>query len=238
GLTPYTLQSGDVVTLNVRKPDNHIVTTTVETTQDNNYVDIVTTEQICACVGYNTCDLTITNGSVVIGTLNFIMAIERDVIADGDPSESVIENLDSLVAQAVSEQYDSNNVIFDTTPTANHGTPYTVTSEGINQAIEQLSDNLEDDIAIQAARIDNIIALPDGSTTADAELTDIRIGANGITYASAGDAVRGQISDITTELSDTIETVSGVNIYDEAHNSESVSADTKKGTVYISDYTG
>jgi hypothetical protein len=105
GLTPYTLQSGDTVTLNVRKPDNTIVTTTVETTQGNNYVEIVTTEQICACVGYNLCDLTITNGSKVIGTLNFIMAIERDVLADGIESQSVIEDLDERVAEAVGDNY-------------------------------------------------------------------------------------------------------------------------------------
>ena len=103
GNNPYTIKSGDTFTLNLRKPDNTIVTASVTATQGNKYVDLVTTEQICAVVGYNLCDLTITNGSAVIGTLNFIMAIERDVLADGIPSESVIEDLDALVAEAVTD---------------------------------------------------------------------------------------------------------------------------------------
>lgn len=64
-------------------------------------------------------------------------------------------------------------------------------------------DTLEHDIMVESAqregddatinaRIDNLIIADPG----DAELSDIRVGYNGITYSTAGDAVRGQVEDL------------------------------------------
>ena len=61
-------------------------------------------------------------------------------------------------------------------------------------------DGLKNEIAVERARINQFTKLPNGSTTGDAELQDIRVGADGKTYGTAGEAVRSQLGKINTTL--------------------------------------
>ena len=57
-------------------------------------------------------------------------------------------------------------------------------------------------IDVLSARMDTFAQLPSGSTSGDAELIDIRVAANGATYPTAGDAVRGQVDFLESGISD------------------------------------
>lgn len=88
-----------------------------------------------------------------------------------------------------------------------------------NKVLDNATDisEIDSDVDVLKARMDTFASLPDGSTAGDAELEDIRVGADGVTYASAGDAVRGQVSDLKTDfdnLSNVAELIKSENIFD------------------------
>lgn len=148
GFTPYVIQSGDTFTLNVRKPDNHVIIETVTGTEGETHLVIETTEQMTAVMGKNLCEIRVENDGDNIGSLNFIMQVEKDVIANGIPSESVIEDLDALVAGAVGDDFytksEVNDLVgglIDDESTANNKT---WSSEKIDEAFEAVEEQLND----------------------------------------------------------------------------------------------
>lgn len=144
GVEVYTLDGTEVLECDIKKPDGNIVTVAVTNTSDS-YIEVETTLQMCACAGNSFGEIKITKGAKVIGTLNFILAVERSPLEGGIESDSGIHNLQEQIGEAVAEQYSGEDVIFDSTPTAGHGVGFAVTSEGVKTELDKKADT--DDLA-------------------------------------------------------------------------------------------
>jgi hypothetical protein len=61
-------------------------------------------------------------------------------------------------------------------------------------------DDVVDRIEVLEARMNTFTSLPEGSTSAYAEIIDARIGADGKTYPNLGGAIRGQVSELKNDV--------------------------------------
>lgn len=182
GGTAFTLDGSELLTFAVRKPDTNVVTVSVTNTSDS-YVDIVTTEQMCAVAGASLCELTIEKGAVTIGTTNVIMAVEKDPLDGGLPSASQINDLASQIAALLADLYDGTAVIFDNIPTAGHVAPTTVTSDGIATALSAKANVSSLSTVATSGDYNDLANLPTIPTDLD-DLGDVSI-----TSAASGDAL-------------------------------------------------
>ena len=72
--------------------------------------------------------------------------------------------------------------------------------DSLSNSVSTRMSAIETEQSVQSARMDTFTSLPEGSTSGNAELADIRVGADGTTYDTAGNAVRGQIGELKSDL--------------------------------------
>ena len=109
GSDEYTLPQGYTAVLNCRKADRNIVTLAT-TSVLSNALTFTTTTQLCACAGKNLCEVVIKDTEdYQIGTLNFILEVERDPLQGGIESTSEIHDLEDqiedITTEIISENY-------------------------------------------------------------------------------------------------------------------------------------
>ena len=107
-------------------------------------------------------------------------------------------SVDQGLVNELDESY--TTIYLDNLETEAEGRIEEITTAAFDRAIEALENSLVNDVQTLSARMDTFTNLKEGSTTGDAELMDIRVGADGVTYGSAGDAVRGQFTDVKVAL--------------------------------------
>lgn len=148
GSSEYVL-SNETITIYVRKPDGKLVTAEVTVTSGAKYVDISTTQQMDAVAGKNICELKISKGAAVIGTINFYMEVERDPTDGAIASESEIHDLQAQVDADVQEylsHYASEAIGFDPTGTDLESTNVEDAIKEVNQKIDDISDPTADNV--------------------------------------------------------------------------------------------
>jgi hypothetical protein len=89
---------------------------------------------------------------------------------------------------------------------------YTIVDNGLDTgkiSIPTVLEDVNDAIDTMESRLDTAIA----GLTVDSEVIDIRVGADGVTYPTAGDAVRGQITNVEDKIDSLVENVYSKNRY-------------------------
>ncbi len=138
----------------------------------------------------------------------------------------LIEQVNTLTTNQFNEDWGVLENRINTTLETQNTNIQNIQNEQTNLANEQ--NTLSSVQTTLSNRMDTFTSLSEGSTTGDAELKDIRVGANGVTYPNAGDAVRGQYSQLKEDLDD----IADLTTLTKYYKNKFISDGIKKGYIF------
>ena len=174
-----------------------------------------------AVKGSGMAELSISNGEETVGTTNFAILVETATFPQGvtyandvsvyeailayvdQMGEQTVQNVEADLAAEIANRQAADAVLqqnINSEASTRAGADTTLQTN-LNNAVSSLNEALTNEVTARTSadsllgtRIDEIIA-PSGEAPSAAEVTDARIGANGKTYATLGNAIRNQITD-------------------------------------------
>ena len=219
GNQPYNIPEGWTGTIRGTKGDAFGYSAAVTVTAGSNVVTVHLKEQLTAVAGVgNIFELVFASTSAKVSTENFILAVERSALND----ETVISESDLVYANQVLNQLQSvaavdqqvqQNKANIATETATRAAADTTLQNNINteaaarQAADQtLQSNINAEASTRAtadaslqSQIDQLVA-PSGEAPSAAEVLNARIGADGVTYPTLGDAIRTNDTELKSQI--------------------------------------
>ena len=207
GDLPYNVPAGVSATIRGTKADNYGVTEAAAVTTGSNLVTVTITEQMVAAAGRNIYELVFvdTNG-LRVASINMIWEVKPDALGDAVISDSDLDYASQVMnelqsVQAFKNQLDTNtaNIASNTSNISAERSARIAADNTLQANINtEASTRLSQDNILQA-QINQIVA-PTGTAPSAAEIENARIGADGITYDTLGNAIRTQVTDLNNAV--------------------------------------
>ena len=227
-LTPSELEGYEFTLYTIKPTTNNINEITGEVTdelKENTYGGVVKFKIPRACtnrLGVVKCEIHINQWDEMIASSTFILDVKQSLVTEFNDALLSDEDF-PVLKQLIFEVQKANNIDDDNRSkiTTYSSDKIETIKENIKENIEEISLQIEEkanqsDLEIERNRINNL-ASNTGTTVNDLELQDIRVGANGVTYENAGEAVRNQFKDVTTDLTYILGTGNEMNLDNKAY---------------------
>lgn len=199
GDSPYNVPSGVSATIRGTKADGYGVTEAAALTEGSNLVTVTITEQMVAAAGANLYELVfVDTDGLRIATINMAWAVKVDALGEAVISDSDLDYVSQAMDRIQGADALKNQIDINTANIAENAEDIAAETAARIAADNTLQSNISIEASARAAQDNSLqaqinqLVAPSGAAPSAAEVQNARIGADGVTYASLGDAIRTQ----------------------------------------------